>query len=446
MRGRGSGGGRGGDGSRGGRAGGPGGRGRSDGRPREAAVEGKRRSLANLGGPARFTGDASWREPLERAMALPEAFDERALTHGFHAWPARLHPHTARSLIALAPPGAIGDPFMGGGTVPLEARLAGRMGVGTDLNPVGLEVAWVRTRRLDARAIGELHDAMRLTLKLAQGLADEGRVPPAYRDKVGYALDPQAMKEVWALATIIGDRLAAPGQGGVFSAYRVLRAALSSILVKVSRLVSDTVAKVDRERPGFTPRGRVFHWFKRRVFELADQLGALAKALPAETPEPALALADARTPPRLPPLAAVVSSPPYPGIYDYVEHHKLRLLALGLPLGPMLDHEIGSRRESERLGLDQGLTRYERDLGQVLGVWGGALTGGGFVAFVIGDGQVGKKVTPVLPLLERAASSAGLVVKAVVSQPRPVFAGTRRVEQGKDEHLVLLTRGVVASK
>lgn len=404
-------------------------------------VEHHRRSLANLGGEIEVQGDEALGPLLREALTLPEGFDERALTHGFHAWPARLHPHTARVLVKAAPPGAIADPFMGGGTTPLEARLAGRLAVGNDLNPVGLEVAWVRTRCFGKKALDELREATRVAIKLATSLAEERRAPPSYRDRVAYAFDPQALQEVWALGAVIDDYLKLhPEQ----EAWRVLRAALSSILVKVSRLVSDSVAKVDRSKAAFTPRGRVFHWFKGRVVELSDQIVALSRALPEGSPEPMLTMGDARTPPpRLPAIGAVVSSPPYPGIYDYVDHHRLRLLALGLPVAPMVDLEIGSRRESERSGLDVGLARYVSDLTRVLSGWTATLVPGGFVAFIIGDGQVGAKVTPVLPLLERAAKDSGLFIRAAASQRRPVFSGSGPAGKkglGKAEHLAWLER------
>jgi hypothetical protein len=406
--------------------------------PNPTDTPGLRKSLTNIGGPTRFSGDPAFKRLLESAFTTPEAPDDRTSTHGFHAWPARLHPHTARVLIAAAPPGAIADPFMGGGTVPLEARLAGRLAVGNDLNPIGLEVAWVRTRRLDAAALRELNDATRLVIKLANALRDDARPHPTFRERVGYAFDPQSLHEVWSLATIINDTLTTDPNR---SSHRILRAALSSIIVKVSKLVSDSVAKVDRTKTNFTPKGRVDHWLKKRIFELSEQLQATARLLPAASPDPLLFLGDARVaPPKLPPLAAIISSPPYPGIYDYVDHHKLRLMVLGLPVAPMVDQEIGSRRESERLGLDVGTSRYVTDLEGVLTTWSKTLVPNGFVAFVIGDGQVEGRITPVLPLLERAATSARLWVRAFVSQPRPVFGTKGHAPKMKDEHLVLLTR------
>jgi hypothetical protein len=407
--------------------------------------DGPRKALTNIGGPSRFSGDASLKALLEEAATPPADFDERALTHGFHTWPARLHPFTARTLIAAAPPGPIADPFMGGGTVPLEAMLAGRAALGNDLNPVGHEVAWVRTRRLSpgdrAGLIGRCHQL----IKAARQIREDARPPALLKDRVGRWFDPQALQEVWSLAAV----LEAWCQKVDDIHARILRAALSSIIVKVSRQVSDTVIKVDRERTDMTPKGRVDHWLKKRVDELAEQLGAFADAVPAGTVEPRLVLGDARVPPvDIGKFAAIISSPPYPGVYDYLEHHRLRCAVLGFPLAEATDREIGSRRASERLGVDIGNSRYVDDLGKVLANYSKQLQPEGFVALMIGDGQVGDRVTPVLPLLEKALP-AGLEIRAALSQPRPIFAaptagmrpdGGRAIKKMKEEHLVYLAR------
>jgi hypothetical protein len=108
---------------------------------------GARRALTHVGGPVRSAGVPSVVVALEDAVRPAEGDDGRGLTHGFHAWSARMHPHTAGRLIAgLAAPGAVVDPFMGGGTVVVEALCAGRPAHGADINPIALEVAWARTR------------------------------------------------------------------------------------------------------------------------------------------------------------------------------------------------------------------------------------------------------------------------------------------------------------
>lgn len=424
-------------------------------------ARGARRSLSHVGGAVRFAGDPALRERMTRAAqppvsASPSLGDgaggdlERSLTHGFHAWPGRLHPHTARALIEAAPPGAIADPFMGAGTVPVEAMLQGRLALGNDLNPIGAEVAWVRTRRFSTGALQALVGRAKAVAKKAQALAEAPVLPgdPVLRERLAGWFDPVALAEITALGRCLAEGDAA-WQGSPHDPLtRVLRMALSSIVVKASRQVSDSVAKVDRNVAEPTPKGRVLHWLKKRTEELAGQLAAFRDALPEGAPEPRLSLGDARAPAEaLPPIAAVVSSPPYPGVYDYLAHHALRCAVLGLPVADATVLEIGSRRATERLGKAVAHERYVADLAAVLAAWSATLVPGGFIAWVIGDGQVGHDVVRVLPLVDQALASGstpGLAVRATLSQARPKF-GPAAPERGgkstmKEEHLVWIER------
>ncbi|MCW5831377.1 MAG: hypothetical protein KIS78_02835 [Labilithrix sp.] len=111
----------------------------------------RRRSLTNVGGEIETSGDpaaaALLAHAIDVAPSMDEGADDRAHVHGFHAYPARAHPVTARRLVeALVPPsGTVLDPFCGSGTVIIEAMLAGRAAIGSDLNPVAVMLARAKT-------------------------------------------------------------------------------------------------------------------------------------------------------------------------------------------------------------------------------------------------------------------------------------------------------------
>jgi hypothetical protein len=71
-----------------------------------------------------------------------------ASPHEFYRYPGRFPPSLARSVIeAFTEPGdLVLDPFLGGGTTLVEARLLSRLGVGSDLNPLAVFVSKVKTR------------------------------------------------------------------------------------------------------------------------------------------------------------------------------------------------------------------------------------------------------------------------------------------------------------
>ena len=103
----------------------------------------QRRSLTHVGGAVRTAGDARIAAKLADALDVepaPEPRDDgvsdddpdRVHVHGFHTYPARMHPTTAARLVRAATgEGAVVlDPFCGSGTVLIEAMIAGRRAVG----------------------------------------------------------------------------------------------------------------------------------------------------------------------------------------------------------------------------------------------------------------------------------------------------------------------------
>ena len=77
-------------------------------------------------------------------------------THGLHQYPARMHPEIAKRLIAKytsKKSDLIFDPFMGSGTVLVEAMLHGNNSIGIDLNPFAVLLSNVKTTPLDSKKL-----------------------------------------------------------------------------------------------------------------------------------------------------------------------------------------------------------------------------------------------------------------------------------------------------
>jgi hypothetical protein len=77
------------------------------------------------------------------------------LTHNFYKYPARFSPQFSRAAIDIFsnPADLVADPFVGGGTTLVEARAAGRMGIGTDISSLAHFVSSVNTRTYSASDI-----------------------------------------------------------------------------------------------------------------------------------------------------------------------------------------------------------------------------------------------------------------------------------------------------
>ncbi len=80
------------------------------------------------------------------------------LVHGMHPYPARMHPHIARTLIARFGKSRSGivDPFCGSGTTLVESLLAGFDSYGIDLNPLALIVSKAKTTLVDPDDVSDL--------------------------------------------------------------------------------------------------------------------------------------------------------------------------------------------------------------------------------------------------------------------------------------------------
>lgn len=370
-----------------------------------------RRSLSASGGPASTRGDPALSAALARCLDV----DPRAalpFTHGFHAWPARMHPETARRAIELFPAARILDPFVGSGTVAVEAVRAGRAFTGVDVSKVALEVAWARTRIRPPESCRAVErEGGRVASDAAKAAHRELSLPAwAERNRRWFA--PHTLKEV----VLLLDRVGAVADADV---RRLLLAVLSSIIVKLSRQASDSVAVADRDFRTWRP-GTAFRFFRERAVELTGMLLRLSSDLHKRGVafvEPDFRLADARTVGLASPYDLILSSPPYPGVYDYARHHRLRFPLFGDDGSFAERHEMGSRRAPGN---------YEADLTAALKRI--PLGANGRIVLLIGDGTIGGRPVRTDELLRRVP---GFNVRAAASQAR---------SGGLREHLVLVTR------
>ena len=342
-------------------------------------------------------------EPLAEALAVTA--NEPRWTHGFHTYPAGLTAEATRLLLEFLPPGPVLDPFSGGGTVLVEAQGAGRPAHGADLSPVACLVSGTRTWRPP----GALITTFRSSSRRITAAARERPVPPcdAIRLQTADWFEPHVMGELEALRRGIEE---AP------EAVRpALRCCLSAILVKVSFRASDTSRK--------------------RVEMHGRRLEAYGEAVPPETPQATMTLADARAwePPQA--AAAVLTSPPYPGVYDYVPLQALRVAWLDLEDGLGRRQEIASRR-SFRADRKRALQTWRKDNRDWLQNLGRVMEPGGRAILVIGDGQVGSRHIDSLEDTASAAEQAGLQPLASASGERPDPARRSR----RCEHVLLLER------
>lgn len=402
----------------------------------------RRRSLTNIGGAITKEGDRADADKLARALDVPPATDAdddpaRGHVHGFHTYPARMHPITAARLVnAFAPPGGtVLDPFCGSGTVLVESLVAGRNARGTDLNPLAVMLAQCKTRtrthvdidRLVANAVACAEEAD--TRRKAKAGASRRFLPEDVE-----LFEPHVLLELDSLRAKI-ETFRDPTRPD-------LELLLSSVLVKLSRKPGDTGWGVRTRR---TAGGFAAKLFVQRAQDLAARLSALQMLLPTPAPIATVVQDDATELKRLPPgfVSAVVTSPPYAATYDYIAHHALRLRWLGLDAAPLARGEIGSRAAYARLKPADARTAWCRELDRFFRAVSRVLPPGAPVVLLMADSAVGDGAIRADEVVAEVGRVCGLLPAARASQPRPHFHGPTANafrDRPRFEHALLLRK------
>ncbi len=379
-------------------------------------------------------------EPSGKGDSAPDDPD-RGHVHGFHTYPARMHPTTASRLIQAVSEGAatLLDPFCGSGTVLVEAMIAGRRAMGVDLNPLAVRLARIKTSPGDPGSREEIVAAARDVA----AFADERRERRAgatrrYAPEDVASFEPHVLLELDSLRVGIAQRASE-------DAYvrEALELVLSSMLLKISRRASDTSEHVASRR---IAAGYAARLFKRKAAELVRRLAELSALLAPGTPRATVVVDDAS---RLRTIAAssvdaIVTSPPYASTYDYLAHHALRMRWLGLDARGLLAGEMGARRQYA--GLDPGAARekWTRDLGTVFRAMSRVCRKGARVAIVLADSAAGDQALRADAIVAAVAPGTGFALLARASQTRPHFHGpTARAfrDAPRAEHAIALEKG-----
>jgi DNA modification methylase len=399
-----------------------------------------RRSLTHVGGKVERTGNSEVSELLEHALDVSGSIEDedsaRAHVHGFHSYPARMHPVTASRLVHSFSPerGAVLDPFCGSGTVLVETLLAGRNAFGSDINPLAVELAITKTSPLtqeDAELLeknGWEASENADTRRKARAGATR-KLPPEdvalFEPHVLLELDSIRSK----LEKIKSSRIRMP-----------LFLALSAILVKVSRKESDTSEKQGQRRiaAGYTAK-----LFGKKVEELCQRRLEFTAMLGDAKPKSIVQIDDATKLVKAKPQSvdAVISSPPYAGTYDYIAHHATRLRWLNLAAQKFEALELGSRRAYATLTGPTAHTRAVDETRRFLLAIAPILKPGGHAILVVGDSAVKRFALRADAIVTEATVKTPFSVIARATQTRKHFhaqTASAFSEAPRAEHAIAL--------
>lgn len=382
-------------------------------------------------------GDPERAELLRAALAVPplpdrlEADDRRELesalcTHLFHSFAGRAHPLTIRPLLADLPVGAtVLDPFVGSGTVLVEAVLRGARAIGCDISELALRLARFKATPLPPAMGRSLVEHAERISEASLARVKARKRPQKTWDKPQF-YPPHVYLELCGLRAEIEAQ--SQRDPPIFEALLLV---FSSIVVKASRQRSETNPTLFERH---IAAGQVSRWFVAKATEVGRLHAALwsrVQALPAgaNRERPLCVAGDARsvlTDPQALPLwggsvDCIVTSPPYLGTYDYVDHHVRRYPWLGIDPTPIARSEMAARRHGDQRRLDELLRAHQADSDRWLAGAARLLKPDGLLYVLVGDSLVqGDVVRGDLPI-RRAAETAGLRFLARVAAERPHF-------------------------
>jgi len=409
-------------------------------KPAKPAAQDKkqRRALSHVGGEIRVVGGSEQdREKLTYSLSVePDENATMAHVHGFHTYPARLHPETASRLVESfsSPTGRVLDPFCGSGTVLVEARLLERQAFGIDANPLAVALASLKCRGATPEFAEELTTAAAAVVAHAD-MRRTQKLGPTRK----YGTADREVYDAHVLLELDGLR------DGIFKlrgteVRRALLLVLSAALTKVSKKVGDTAPRTAPKRlaGGFTIR-----FFETKAKDLAKRMLEYSTLVPPSAPEVKCAVGDARDLSQLTPasLDLILSSPPYPGVYDYFDHHELRLRWLGMDETAFEAKEIGARRRLTGLGFQAALEKWEQEFGACLDAFRDALAPQGSIALVIADSVLGGRALYADEAVRDLAIAHGLALACLGSQERPYFHEPTRAAfraSPRREHVLIL--------
>jgi DNA modification methylase len=268
-------------------------------------------------------------------------------SHDLHAFAAKFPPQLPRAFIrGLSKAGdSVLDPMMGSGTTVVEAMLAGRLGIGLDIDPLALRLSIAKTTPLEIDHIKKVgfdliavaKDILSNSARIDKELA--GRFDESTKKFIDYWFLPESQRELLALV------IALEGVTDIY-ARRFLELTFSSIIVTKSGGVS-RARDLAHSRPHLDQTKTPKNALEQFALRLRKNLTSIARLRGNGISASPLA-GDARCMPlSTSSIDLIVTSPPYANAIDYMRAHKFSLVWLGestSDLSELRSKYIGSER------------------------------------------------------------------------------------------------------
>jgi len=296
--------------------------------------------------------------------------------HSLHPYLGKYVPQLVEELLRRYVPrgGRVLDPFAGSGTTLVQSLESGHDSVGVDIAAFNCLLMRVKTREHNPFVLErELRDAL---ARFEAGEGSAGRTT-AYMRRW---LAPQSRAELLRFRSLIGD----------YESADVLRVVLARA-ARSARLTTHFDLDFPKEpqtepywchkhKRECRPVEHAGHFLRRYVTDTLVRLKEFAHLRGRRNAE--VIHGDARDASLPGKFAAVITSPPYPGLIDYHEQHRYAYELLGLD--DRRDLELGAAVR----GTTRGAIRdYVEGVGDVLAAASASLERGGRVVIVVNDSR-----------------------------------------------------------
>lgn len=341
------------------------------------------------------------------------------------------------------------DPFMGSGTTGLTATFLNRYFIGTDINPIAYLVSNYKLKNLIDEDLKKSNCFLKeleiflnekeiiKTLTIEEEKYNDINIKIKSYKSIDHWFKPQVILTLSAIIEFIEYYLKKDK-----TLYNIALTAFSSIIVTVSNQESNT-RYVAIEKKNLDNLNVYNHFFKKysSLVELSlkgvrehDILEG-SKAYLKNSKYFSQLLTENKK------ADFLITSPPYPNTYDYYLYHKHRMLWLGYDYEPVMNEEIGSRREFS--SLKRPPIKFEEDLLEIFKDCDKILKKGAYILIIIGDGKIQGEIYDSLETTLRI----GKILKwetisadfTNLDETSKSFIQTFRTK-GKKEHFILLRK------
>ncbi len=291
----------------------------------------------------------------------------------------------------------------------MEAQLLGYQSIGNDLSPLAALIARVKTTPL----------ADSLSATAAEVCQHASATPESVPDipRVDHWFQPPVQHALARLVARINDVKAR-------SIRNALLIALSRIIVRVSNQDSDTrYAAVDKTvtfdevLSRFIASATKIEIALRLTFNTSEKVGPAPRIISHDVLQLSRETVGRD-------VGLIVTSPPYPNVYEYWLYHKYRMYWLGMDPIAVRRAEIGARPHYFKKH-PQTAADFERQMTQCFSLFGEILVANGHVCFLVGRSIIKGERVDLSHLLRNAAAKSGFrcvdAVTRLVPRDRRAF-------------------------